>query len=386
MPDVAAAPRRSRWVAVTAGVGALVLVAAGGIVSRMSNESRLTTLAAESAIPTVRIIRPETGTGAGELVLPADLRALNSAPIYARTSGYVQRWLVNIGETVRRGQVLAVLDAPEVEQQLAAARADLETAQANRRLAATTSNRWDQMLAKDAVSRQEADERRGELAARTAVAAAAAANVRRLETMIGFTRLRAPFDGVVISRNAEIGALVTAGSASAQPLFTIADVKQIRALVRVPQAFSAQVTPGMPVTLGLPEYPDRRFTATTTRSAGAVDPTSGTVLVELQAANGDRALKPGAYARATFPIRNAPGGVMVPPGALIFRPEGAQVAVLDANGRARLRDVAIGRDLGKSVEITSGLTVRDRVIDSPPDSLANGDQVRIAAADGDAAR
>lgn len=376
MPD-AAAPKSKKWVGLAAGVAALAVVGVG-IGTRWSNENRLTAIAADTAVPTVRVIRPKAGDGSGSLVLPANLRAFNSAPIYARTSGYVREWLVNIGDPVRRGQVLAVLDAPEVEQQLEAARADLQTARANRSLAATSAERWEAMLAKDAVSKQETDERRGELAARTAVAAAAQANVRRLETMMGFTRLRAPFDGVVTTRNVEIGALVSVGATTAQPLFTVADSEHIRAFVRVPQSYTAQVKPGMEVALSLPEYPGRKFTARTVRTAGAVDPTSGTMLVELQAANGDHALKPGSYAQASFPVSASAQGVVVPPGALIFRPEGTLVAVVDATGKAQLRPVTIGRDLGNSVEISAGLNVRDRVIDSPPDSLANGDQVKIA--------
>ena len=375
MPDTA--PNRRKWWGVAAAAVAVALVGSG-IYSRIHAEQRLTGVAASAAIPTVNLITPKAGANHDTLTLPANLQALNNAPIYARTSGYVRQWLVNIGDTVRRGQVLAVLDAPEVEQQLAAAQADLQTARANQQLANTTAQRWTTMLAKDAVSQQETDEKRGELAARTAVAAAAQANVRRLQATIDFTRLRAPFDGIVTTRNAEIGALVTAGNASAQPLFVVADVNRIRALVRVPQGYSADVKPGMEVTLALPEYPGRSFTATLTRSAGAVDPSSGTVLVELQSANADRALKPGAYAQASFPIHGGGNALTLPPSALMVGQDGTRVAVLRADGRAELRKITIGRDLGKAVEVSAGLSASDRVIDSPPESLQTGDQVRVA--------
>lgn len=383
MPDTST--NRTRWWGAAAGVVALALVGTG-IWSRSHTEQRLGVVAANAAVPSVALIRPQAGASEDALTLPASLQALNAAPIHARTSGYVRQWFVNIGAPVRRGQVLAVLEAPEVEQQLAAARADLQTARANQQLASTTAARWTQMLAKDAVSEQEADERRGELAARTAVTAAAQANVRRLEATIGFTRLRAPFDGIVTTRTAEIGALVTAGNAAAQPLFTVADVRRIRALVRVPQAYSARVRPGMAVTLTVPELPGRRFAATLTTTAGAVDPSSGTVLVEVQAPNGDRALKPGAYAQASFPIRGTGSAVTLPPSALLIGQNGTRVAVLGRGNRAELRTVAIGRDLGRLVEIRSGLRPTDRVIDSPPDSLESGDEVRVIANGGGGAR
>ncbi len=375
MPDTA--PNRRKWWGVAAAAVAVALVGSG-IYSRIHAEQQLTTVATSAAVPTVNIITPKAGANHDTLTLPANLQALNNAPIYARTSGYVRQWLVNIGDTVHQGQVLAVLDAPEVEQQLAAAQADLQTARANQQLANTTAQRWSQMLSKDAVSQQETDEKRGELAARTAVTAAAQANVRRLQATIGFTRLRAPFDGIVTTRNAEVGALVTAGNASAQPLFVVADVNRIRALVRVPQGYSADVKPGMEVSLALPEYPGRTFTATMTRSAGAVDPGSGTVLVELQAPNGDRALKPGAYAQASFPIHGGGNALTLPPSALMVGQDGTRVAVLRADGKAELRKITIGRDLGKTIEVSAGLSPNDRVIDSPPESLQTGDQVRVA--------
>jgi len=361
-----------------AGVAALAVVGIG-MTKRMHSESQLATWTRDQSTPTVTIIHAKPAAATGALTLPGQLQALQSAPIYARTSGYVRKWFVDIGDTVRAGQVLAVIDAPEVDQQLAAARADLQTARANQQLAATTATRWRAMLAKDAVSKQETDEKVGDLAAKTAVANAARANVGRLQFQQGFTRLVAPFSGVVTSRSTDVGALVNAGSAATPPLFTISDVHRIRVFVKVPQGYSAQVQRGMEVDLSVPEYPGRIFKATVTRTADAVDPTSGTELVELQADNGDRALKPGAYAQVNFAIAGAGAAVELPASAMISNQNGMQVAVLGADGRVQLRAVKIGRDLGDRVQISAGLTAADRVIDNPPDSLQSGDKVQVAA-------
>jgi RND family efflux transporter MFP subunit len=369
---------RLKIAAAVAGVAAIGVVATG-IAIRASSERSLAAWTQEQAVPTVSVIHPQVAAASDALRLPANLQALNSAPIYARTTGYVQRWLVDLGDTVRRGQVLAILDAPDVEQQLAAARADLQTARANQQLAQTTATRWSAMLAKDAVSKQEADEKQGDLAAKSALTNAARANVARLQALTGFTRLVAPFDGVVTSRATQIGALVVAGNASSTPLFTVADVSRIRAYVKVPQAYSTQIHPGMEVALTLPEYPDRTFKALLTRTADAIDPASGTVLVEVQAANGDRALKPGSYAQASFPLKGAGNAVTLPPSTLIIGSNGTQVAVLGRDGKAQLRTITLGRDEGKVVEVIAGLAPGDRVIDNPPDSLQSGDRVKVIA-------
>lgn len=353
-----------------------VVVVGAGLASRAGGEKRLATWTAQQAIPAVAVLRPAPVAASGELSLPASLQALDTAPIYARTSGYVRKWYVDIGDPVRKGQVLAVLDAPEIDQQLAAARADLETARANQQLAAVTAARWSTLLAKDAVSKQEADEKAGDLRAKTAIANAARADVARLQATAGFTRLVSPFDGVVTTRTAQVGALVTAGNASAAPLFTIADVSRIRAYVRVPQLYSGQVRTGMAVTMTLPEYAGRQFPATLTRAAGALEPSSGALLIELQAANADRALRPGAYAQARLPLHGTGQTVTLPPSALIIDERGAQVALLGPGDKAQLKTVTLGRDQGKVVEIVSGITARDTVIDNPPESLQSGDLVR----------
>jgi len=367
------------------GIGAalLALVVVGwGLFSRWNDSRALAAWTDAQATPAVSLIRP-TAIAAGDgLTLPGNIQAYNSAPIYARTNGYVRRWLADIGDDVRAGQLLAVLDAPDLAQQLAAARADLQTARANQALAQSTATRWSSLLQKDAVSKQETDEKIGDLKAKTAVADAAAANVAQLSATLGFTRLTAPFSGTVTSRSAQIGQLVTAGTSGNTPLFTVSDISRIRVYVRVPQGYSGQIRVGMHASLDLPEYPGRSFDAVLTRTAEAVDPASGTVLVELQAENRDHALKPGAYAQVTFPLHGAAGRVQLPASALVVGRNGTQVAVLGSDGKAQFRTVTIGRDNGNMVEISAGLTPQDRVIDSPPDALAPGDPVRVASAAG----
>ncbi|MEG3177613.1 efflux RND transporter periplasmic adaptor subunit [Sphingomonas sp. RB3P16] len=364
---------------IAGGVAAVAAIAVVGmgIATRVHSERRLTSWTEAQAVPNVHVIHASSVATSDALRLPANLQALNAAPIYARTTGYVRRWLVDLGDPVRRGQVLAILDAPEVDQQLVAAQADLQTARANQALAATTATRWSAMLAKDAVSKQETDEKAGDLAAKSALTNAARANVARLRSLTGFTRLTAPFDGIVTSRATEIGALVVAGNASSTPLFTVADISRIRAYVKVPQAYSGQIHPGMAVALTLPEYAGRSFAATLTRTAGAIDPGSGTILVQLEAPNPDHALKPGSYAQASFPLGGVAGTVALPPSALIVGSGGTQVAVIGRDGKAQLRTVTLGRDQGKTVEIAAGLSAQDQVIDNPPDSLQSGDAVKV---------
>jgi RND family efflux transporter MFP subunit len=355
-----------------------LLAVAWGIFSRHRSDSQLATWTQDQATPTVTVVHPKGVGSSGSLVLPGNVQALNSASIYARTNGYVSKWFVDIGAPVKAGQLLALIDAPEVQQQLQAAQADLQTAKANENLSSTTATRWTALLKQDAVSTQESDEKTGDLAAKRAVTNAANANVGRLKALIGFTRIEAPFAGVVTSRSTQIGQLVTAGSAAAQPLFTVSDVSRMRIYVRVPQTYSADIHPGLHAALMLPEYPGRKFDAVLTRTADAVDQQSGTVLVELQVANGDGALKPGAYAQVEFPLSGANGSVEVPASAILYRSDGTLAAVVDATGHVKLHPLRIGRDSGDVLEVTAGLAATDKLIDSPPDSIANGDAVRIA--------
>jgi RND family efflux transporter MFP subunit len=272
---------------------------------------------------------------------------------------------------------LAVLDAPEVDQALAQADADYQTALANQRLAATTARRWTQLLTQDAVSKQETDEKQGDLAAKSALANSALANVKRLRAMQGFERVLAPFDGVVTSRAAQIGALVVTGNLNAQPLFTVADVHRMRIYVHVPQNYSAMLRVGTAATLELPEYPGRTFNAELVRTAGAVDAQSGSVLVELQADNTDRQLKPGAFAQVHFRGSGNVGTMALPGTAILYGTDGPSVAVVSNNGQVVLRPIKIIRDEGNVVRVTGAISTGDAVIDTPPDAIHTGQHVRV---------
>jgi RND family efflux transporter MFP subunit len=351
-----------------------------GIGVRAANRYRLSSIAADNVVLTVAVIRPQHAASGGDLSLPGTLQAFNSAQIYARTNGYVRRWLVDIGQPVDEGQTLAVIDSPEIDQQLAQARADYQTALANRALAQTTATRWQNLLVKDAVSKQESDEKTGDLAAKTALANAAQANVRRLEAMQGFERITAPFAGIVTSRSVQVGALVIAQSAASAPLFTVSDVHRMRVYVRVPQNYAPQVRPGLHAKLALPEYPDRSFDAVLVRTAGAIDVQSGSVLVELQADSAEGALKPGAFAQVHFPLSTGAHALTLPASALIVGDRGTAVAVVGPDDRVTMRLIRVGRDLGDKIEVAAGLNGGERIVDSPPDALSNGDKVRIQTA------
>ena len=362
-------------------------IAAIGIISRIHSHDALRSTAAQAAIPDVTVVSPSRPQN-NPLVLPANIQAYNSAAIFARTNGYVSKWLVDIGQKVRTGQVLATLDAPDLDQQLAQARADYQTALANQHLAEITARRWTTMLAQDAVSRQESDEKTGDLAAKRALSNASLANVRRLLALEGFTRLTAPFSGVVSSRATQIGQLVVAGNAASVPLFTISDVHRMRIYVRVPQGQIAQVQNGATATITLPEYPGRKYTAALVHNSGAVDQQSGSVLVELQTDNADGALKPGAFAEVSFDHGNfdhnggGSGDLTLPGSTVLYTNSGPAVALVNAPngngvGRVTVKQVKITRDAGATVSI-AGLSPNDRIIDTPPDSIRSGDQVRVA--------
>lgn len=364
------------------GIGAAlvaVALAGAGIVSRSRSDGALAETAAESSDLTVAVVRPTRPENGGDLTLPGAIQAQNSAAIYARTTGYLRRWLVDIGDRVSAGQALATLDAPDLDQQLAQARADYQTTVAQEALARTTSIRWAGLRKQDAVSQQEADEKAGDYKARMAVANASLANVKRLEALKSFTVLRAPFAGTVTSRSAQIGALVISGTAAAQPLFTVSDVRRMLIYVRVPQSYSGQVHAGMKVTMTLPEYPGRTFEGSLSRSAGAVDNASGAVLVQVVASNPGGELKPGAFAQVSFPLSAENSALRIPSSALIFGAEGTSVATVDGVGRIAMKKIVIARDLGKEIEVSQGLTASDRVVDTPPDAIQAGDTVKIAS-------
>ncbi|PZT98202.1 MAG: efflux RND transporter periplasmic adaptor subunit [Brevundimonas sp.] len=361
------------------GIGAVLAalaVVAFGVSTRASNDRDLKAISTDIALPTVAVVRPQKVSAEDGLILPGVIQALNSAPIHARTNGYVRAWFVDIGDVVSAGQTLAVLAAPELDEQLAVARAEYQTAQANENLARTTADRWKALLARGVVSQQATDEKVGDYAAVAAVANARLADMRRLEAQRGFTRLQAPFSGVITSRSAQVGALVAAGATTAEPLFTVSDTHRVRIYVNVPQSLSASLRIGTAAKMRLPEYPDREFDMVVTRSADSVDVRSGTVLVELQTANPKCELKPGAYAQVEFSDLEVGDSLHVPATALLFTSEGPVVAVLGPDNRVSIHAVRIGRDTGKTVEILAGVDEDARVVDNPPDAMAQGDKVR----------
>ncbi|WP_028228385.1 efflux RND transporter periplasmic adaptor subunit [Paraburkholderia ferrariae] len=353
-------------------------VVSGGIFSRVHAHQELTAWTEAAAIPTVATVEPQPGPASQPLVLPGRLAAYINAPIYARVSGYLHAWYADIGTQVKAGQLLAVIDTPDLDQQLQQAKADLQNSIATEKLAAVTAKRWTEMLRQESVSQQDADEKNSDLLAKQATVDANEANVRRLEALESFKRITAPFDGVVTARKTDVGQLIDAGSGSGPELFTVSDAKQLRVYVSVPQSDAAAIQPGMKATLSVPERPGEQFDATLVDTDHSITPASGTLLVQLAVDNKQGLLFPGEYTEVHLSMPGNPGALSVPASTLIFRAHGTQVAVVDKNDHVQLRDVTIGTDYGTRVEIASGLHAGERVIDNPPDSLSNGDVVRLA--------
>jgi RND family efflux transporter MFP subunit len=349
-----------------------------GIMGRHESEAELQTWTDAAAVPTVAIVLPQRGEQPQELVLPGDVEAFYQAPIYARVSGYVKMWYEDIGARVQAGQLLAEIDAPDLDQQLAKAKGNLAIAKANEALAILTARRWQALRATDSVSQQTADEKTGDAAAKHAAVLAAEADVQRLIALESFKRITAPFDGVVTARKTDVGVLINAGSGSGPELFSVADVHAMRIYVRVPQTFVPELQIGMKATLQLPQYARESFTAKLATTSSAIAPESRTVLVELHADNADGKLLPGTYAEVHFQLPEPPDVLRLPVSALLFREHGLEVATVGPHGKVVLKPIGIGRDLGNEVEVTSGIGPADRVIDSPPDSIATGNAVQVA--------
>jgi RND family efflux transporter MFP subunit len=369
-------PGLKRWGKIA--LVAAVVIAVLGIGWRMWRSHSTEAWTDDQAMQTVQIIKLGGSKTGGVLNLPGDVQAFTSAPIYAQASGYVKKWYVDIGAHVKKGQLLAELDTPDLAGQTAQSRANLVNAQAAQKLSAATAARFDNLFAQGAVSRQEKDVNDADLASKNAAVAAARAALYSVSSQENFRRLIAPFDGVVTSRSVDNGALVTVGTPTATPLFTVADLTKLRIYVRVPQNYASYIRPGMTVSFTVPQYPARIFHATLVANSGAVASATGTVLVQFGLDNSDGALQPGAYAEVKFPLPPGANGIRVPATALMFRDEGMQVATVDAQGRVKFKTIAISRDMGATVDVGSGISPNDRIIDNPSDSLQDGDQVRIA--------
>ena len=356
---------------------ALVAVAVIGIATRRHNEAVLVQQTQEAAVPTVEVITPKLGVKPRPLVLPGEIQAFYAAPIYAQVSGYVKMWYKDIGARVKAGDELAYIETPGLDQQLAQAKAALVEAQANAKLAEVTAVRWRKLLTTQSVSQQETDVKAADAQAREAEVQAAAANVSRLEALEGFKKLAAPFDGIVTARKVDVGALVTADKTNEPELFEVSDIHQVRIYVKVPQAYTSDISVGMHAKLYLPQYPGRPFDAELITVSNAINPTSRTELVELLADNPRGELTPGTYTDVHFELPPSPNTVRIPTSAMIFQEHGLQVAVVGLDDRIELRSIQPGVDLGTEIEVVAGLKPGERVVNSPPATLAQGEQVRV---------
>jgi RND family efflux transporter MFP subunit len=359
-------------------VACLGLAIFSGIHSRLAAETKLQRTAQASAIEPVDVVYPKAGSETNEIALPGNTQAFNDTPVYARTSGYVKNWYADIGAHVRQGQLLAVIETPELDQQLQQAKADLESAQANLHIAQITATRWQNLLKTDSVSHQETDQAVSDLHSKRALVDSNQANVDRLEQLQAFERITAPFDGVITARNTDIGALIQAGdNTTPKELFHLAAIQKLRVYIPVPEVDAASVKTGEKVKVTLDAFPGENFTGILVRNADAIDPVSRTLNVEVDVENPLGRLMPGAYAFVYLPVPPGAGAVTIPSNALLFRSEGLRAGVV-RNGHVELTPITIGQDYGSAVEVLSGLTPQDSVIVNPSDSLANGAAVRVA--------
>jgi RND family efflux transporter MFP subunit len=370
--------RGLRIVAAIAVIGALIIIA-HGVITRAAESSRLHDWTEAQAVPTVAVIAPGSDANSSGIELPGRLEAYTRAPIYSRVSGYLKSWKYDIGARVKAGDLLAEIETPDLDQQLLQVRADLTTAQANAALAQTTAKRWQSLASTGAVARQDVDDKVGDYTAKQAMAKAALANVDRLIAMKNFARIVAPFDGVVTARNTDVGALINVGGSSGQELFVVSDVRKLRVYVNVPQTNVPSVPPGTKATISVPDRPNAKYSAEVESSSQAVNAASGTTLMQLIVDNQAGDLLPGGYASVRLDLASRGDVLSVPASALIFDAKGLSVATVGADNRVSIKPVTIARDLGKLVELGSGIAATDRVIESPPDGIANGAEVRIAA-------
>lgn len=377
--DIKAPSRRNLLTAAAAAVLVASIVVGYGFMNRAQSKQEVVQWTSAQAIQTVALAQPIPGGTHQTLTLPGNIQPFNRAAIFARVNGYVKGWDHDIGSSVKAGQMLASIDAPDLDQQLGQAKATLASVRANHQLASLTASRNDILLQKQIVAQQLADQTSADAKAKEAVVDANEANVRQLEAMQSFKTLAAPFDGVVTARNVEIGQLINSGG-SGQPLFEVSDLHRVRIYVQVPQSFTAGLTPGMKATFEMPQYPGVQFDATLSHVSKSINANSHSMQVELQADNAAGKFFGGSYCNVHFEIPTDSNLVKIPSTALVTGNQGTQVATLDGNNKVVLKSVQLGRDLGDSVEVIAGLTPSDRIINSPPETLATGDAVRLAAA------
>jgi RND family efflux transporter MFP subunit len=358
----------------------IVLVVLGAV-TLFQRRSQYQALAKETetlAIPTVAVFHATVESTDEDLVLPGAMQAYVESPIYARTNGYLKKWYHDIGSRVRQGELLADIDTPEVDQQLSQARADLNTSQANANLSKITAARYQELIKTDGVSKQEVDNAVGDLEAKVANVKSAEANVRRLEELESFKHIYAPFSGVITRRNVDIGTLINAGNGGAsQQLFSLAQTDPMRVYVSVPEAYAASIRARLGAYLELTQYPGQKFQGTVVRTAESIDPGTRTLLTEVDVPNHNGALLPGGYSQAHLQVKVSGARLAVPVNALLFRSEGLRAVVVDANHKTHLKPLSVGRDYGTSLEVLQGLDAADWIVLNPPDSLEEGQEVRV---------
>ena len=377
--EIQTQPGRSRlFVSLLVIVVIMVVVGAFTLVERRSQYQALAKETEVRAIPTVAVIHVATETSEEGLVLPGSMQAYVESPIYARTNGYLKKWYRDIGSRVHKGELLADIDTPEVDQQLIQARADLETSKANANLSNITAKRYEDLIKTDSVSKQEVDNAAGDLAAKQATVASSDANVHRLAELESFKHIYAPFSGVIIRRNVDIGTLINAGNGgSSQLLFSLAQTDPIRVYVNVPESAAPAIHAGLPAALELTQFPGRKFEGKVVRTAEAIDPATRTLLTEVDVPNKSGELLPGGYAQVHLAVKIAGDRLQVPVNALLFRSEGLRAVIVDSNHKLHLQPLTIGRDYGVTLEVLQGLHSSDWIVLNPADSLEEGQQVNV---------
>jgi membrane fusion protein (multidrug efflux system) len=373
--------RKMGIVGVIAVAGALTLVVSG-IRAREDSSVKLKEWTDDQAVPSVAVIYPDPGTLTATIDLPGRLEAYYRAPIFARVNGYLKNWNADIGARVKAGEVIAEIEAPDLDQQLLQARADLTNQQASAKLSEVTLARRKTLIASNFVSMQEIDERTADLSNKNASVNSSQANVERLEALAGYKKITVPFDGIVTARNTDVGALINAGGGSGPPMFIVSDIKKLRVYVNVPQNYVPSVKIGAKGTIVVPEYPTRAFEATVEASAQSVDVNSGTTQMQLGLDNSSGALMPGGFANVRLVLQRDGVPLHIPASALIFDQKGLRVATVTADDRILFKPVTIARDLGRDIELAGGITVEDRVISTPPDGIVDGDPVRVVSTKG----
>ena len=387
MPTEQNSPVSRRRLGIFAVVTAIaaVLVVVTGIRAREDSSTKLREWTDSQAVPTVAVVAPDARVLNATIDLPGRLEAYYRAPIFARVSGYLKSWSVDIGARVKAGQVIAEIEAPDLDQQLLQARADLASQEASARLSEATLTRRKTLIASNFVSMQEIDERSADLSNKKAAVNSGQANVERLEALAGYKKITAPFNGVVTARDTDVGALINAGGGSGPPMFVISDIRKLRVYVNVPQSYVPAIKIGAKAVISMPEYPNRTFAATVEASSQSVDVGSGTTRMQLALENPKGELMPGGYANVRLSLQRDIVPLHIPASALIFDQNGLRVATVGLDDNVLFKTVTIARDLGRDIELESGISLDDRIITAPPDGIADGDRVRTVGIDKDRA-